>query len=353
MAVTIKDIAKKVGVSPSTVSRVINGNAVISEETTQKIMAVMEELNYHPNSLARNFANRSTNTIGLVIDAQDDATFSNAFFNRSVYAIERVAQENGYNLLITNDRDCGNETAAEKLIFEKKVDGIMIPSSVITSKLIDTLIRSEFPFIVLGEPETEKAKVSWVDINNTEGGESAVEHLVLMGYRKIAFLLETGKTVFAKNRIQGYQNAIIKEALPIRENFIRECGPDAAQSCEIALQMLAQEERPDAFLCSNNLIAFYVLKALKEKKIKVPEEVGVVTFDNYPFAEYMEPPLTVVDVDTFLLGEQAAMNLIQKIKRTGGGSQQTTISTNLIIRESSVRDKHKRLHAHSADFLLP
>lgn len=119
MAYTIKDIAKKVGVSPSTVSRVINGTATISDETTQKIRAAMEELNYHPNSMARSFATGLTKTIALVIDADNEKNFANSFFNRSVFAIEKQAQEEGFNLLIAN----GNKSvgvSASQLVYEKR-----------------------------------------------------------------------------------------------------------------------------------------------------------------------------------------------------------------------------------------
>lgn len=335
MTITIKDIAKKVGVSPSTVSRVINGNSAISEETKKKIFLAMEELDYHTNSLARNFANGSTNAIGLIIDAEDDNTFSNAFFNRSVYAIETVAQSQGYNLLITNNRD----SMAEKLVFEKKVDGIILPTSSVTSRLVEILKKNNFPFIILGEPEKDKAETNWIDINNVLGSESAIEHFAEMGYKKIAFVIENQNTLFAKNRIQGYKSGIKNEGLEYDENFIVESGDDVMQAYEIAIKMLDSKKRPDAFLCSNNILAFQVLKALKQRKVAVPEEVGIITFDNYPIAEYMDPPLTVVDVDTYSLGEQAATSLIKKIHRIESGEQQTIISTKLIIRESSNRKK--------------
>lgn len=127
MPATIKDIAKKVGVNPSTVSRVINGTASISEETKQKIKDAMRELDYHPNSLARSLVNGSTFTIGLVIDAGNSDAFSNAFFIRSVSAIEAVTQQRGFNLLITSDTDKENNTAVKNLVLEKKIDGIILP----------------------------------------------------------------------------------------------------------------------------------------------------------------------------------------------------------------------------------
>jgi DNA-binding LacI/PurR family transcriptional regulator len=337
LTVTIKDIAKKVGVSPSTVSRVANGSRAISEETRQRILDAMEEMQYHPNSLARNFANGSTNTIGLVIDAEEESTFSNAFFNRSVFAIEAVVQANGYNLLITNNRENKNRTAVNSLILENKVDGIILPSSSVTSKLINLLIEEDFPFLVLGEPEIEKDRISWVDINNTAGSELAVKHLADMGYEKIAFLFENLDTVFAKNRLSGFLEGLKKESLPCIEEFIKTCNEDMGD-LDIELEkMISGEMKPDAFICSNNIIAFQVLKFLKSRKIRVPEEIGVVTFDNYPFAEYMDPPLTAVDVDTYTLGEQAASNLLNKIKRTDSGNRQTVISTRLILRQSSHR----------------
>ncbi|WFR58973.1 LacI family DNA-binding transcriptional regulator [Anaerocolumna sp. AGMB13025] len=337
MTVTIKDIAKKVGVSPSTVSRVANGSTAISEETRQKILEAMEEMKYHPNSLARNFANGSTNTIGLVIDAEEEGTFSNAFFNRSVFAIEAVVQANGYNLLITNNRENKNRTAVKSLVLEHKVDGIILPSSSVTSKLINLLIEEDFPFLVLGEPEIEKDRISWVDINNKAGSELAVKHLVDMGFKKISFLFENLDTVFAKNRLDGFLEALKKESLPCMEEFIKTCNENAGD-LEVQLdKMISGQNKPDAFICSNNLIAFQVLKFLKGRKISVPEEVGLITFDNYPFAEYMEPPLTAVDVDTYTLGEQAAANLLNKIKRTDSGNRQTVISTRLILRQSSQR----------------
>jgi DNA-binding LacI/PurR family transcriptional regulator len=337
LAVTIKDIAKRVGVSPSTVSRVINGNAAISDETRHKILEAMEEMNYHPNSLARNFVNGSTSTIGLVIDAEDENTFSNAFFNRSVFAIEAVAQANGYNLLITNNREDKNRTAVKNLVLENKVDGVILPSSSVTTKLVDLLIDEDFPFLVLGEPEIEKDRISWVDVNNFAGSEMAVRHLAEMGYKKIAIIFENLNTVFAKNRLAGYRNGLMKELFPFMEEYVITCNGNLNDLDKILDKLMTGEIKPDAFICSNNVIAYQVLKFLKSKKIAVPSQVGVVTFDNYPFAEYMDPPLTAVDVDTYTLGEQAASNLLSKIKRADGGNQQTIISTRLILRQSSQR----------------
>ena len=336
MSVTIKDIAKRVGVAPSTVSRVVNGSASISEETKSRILQVMEEMNYHPNSLARNLVNGSTFCIGLIMDARDEGTFSNTFFNRSVYAIEKVTQANGYNLLIANDDSSMGVSAVEKLVLEKKADGLILPSNCVRTGLVEMLLRNECPFVVLGEPAVMKKEACWVDANNEEGAKEAVLHLAGEGFERIAFLLENRNTVFAEKRLAGYLEGIRTAGLEENTDFIRECG-QPEQGGRITEHMLEGKKRPDAFLCSNNVIAYHVLQTLKRKNISVPGETGVVTFDNYPFAQYMDPPLTAVDVDTFGIGEQAAFQLIHKIKRADSGNQQTLISTRLLVRESSRR----------------
>ena len=227
MPATIKDIAKKVGVNPSTVSRVINGTASISEETRQKIKDAMKELDYHPNSLARSLVNGSTFTIGLVIDAGNSDAFSNAFFIRSVSAIEAVTQQRGFNLLITSDSDKEDNSAVKNLILEKKIDGIILPVSAATEELIDLLLGNHFPFIVLGEPDNVRDGIHWIDMDNKQGAEDAVNYLHRMGYEKTILLVENRITMFERKRIQGFQAAIGLNGKDVAENLIVECGVES------------------------------------------------------------------------------------------------------------------------------
>lgn len=335
MSVTIKDIAKHVGVSPSTVSRVINGNAVISDETKRKIQEAMAELNYHPNSRARNFANGSTNTIALVIDADDENTFSNTFFDRSVYAIERVAQNNGYNLLITNDTDDAG-TSVSTLVYEKKADGLILPSSSVREGLLELLDKEEFPYVVLGEPSIYPERLTWVDVNNKEGSTNATLHLLDQGYENVVLAVEDTKTVFTQKRIEGYRSALRQRNRCGQEPIIFSGENEYLSLRDTVLQSVKQGGT-DAFLCSNNIIAYHVMNALRGENIAIPDQVGLVTFDNYPFSEYMDPPLTAVDVDTYQLGKRAAALLIGKLNKEETVRKMILLDTNLILRESSGR----------------
>ncbi len=342
MPATIKDIAKKVGVNPSTVSRVINGTASISEETRQKIKDAMRELDYHPNSLARSLVNGSTFTIGLVIDAGNSDAFSNAFFIRSVSAIEAVTQQRGFNLLITSDFDKENNSAVKNLILEKKIDGIILPVSAATEELVDLLISSHFPFIVLGEPDNVRDDIHWIDMDNKQGAEDAVNYLHQAGYKKTILLVENRITMFERKRIQGFQSATALMNTDVTENFIVECGTESSQIDEALQNMLDHCEDIDSIICTNNVVAYETLKFLKKKKLDVPGNIGIITFDNYPLAEYMDPPLTVVDIDTYKLGEEAANILFSIIQNPGQDRKEVLLSTRIIERESTMKGEKRK-----------
>lgn len=329
MAATIHDVAKLAGVHPSTVSRVQNGKAKITKETKDKIMSAMKELDYHPNSVARNLANGLSGAIGVVVDAKDAEAFSNVFFSRSLFAIEQVAQSRGYNVIIANGgNNAGN--AVEALVLQRKVDGLILPPSTIKRSMIQKM--GDFPLVVLGQPDTERLNVSWVDNNNEQGAELAVEHLYAKGYKKIAYLGGDKKLGFVDRRIRGYLNALQMDA----SAAILNCEDVPEIASQAAASLLTSQEPPDAVLCNDNMVALGLLQAARKLKISVPDRLGVVAFDNYPFAEYTDPPLSVIDIDTALLGEQTSNLLFQRIEQRTT-NQQILLNAVLIQRESSDR----------------
>ena len=330
MGYTIKDIAKKVGVSPSTVSRVINGTATISEETSQKIRAAMEEMNYHPNSMARSFATGLTRTIALVIDADNEKSFANSFFNRSVFAIEKQAQEAGFNLLIAN----GNKNvgiSASQLVYEKKVDGLIIPPNCMNRELEQLLKANDFPCILLGKPKKKKAPFYWVDIDNRGGSRQAVEHLRKRGYQRPVLFIENEATVFDSERALGYAESVEEDQQVVIH--MAEHREDLSTTLKKLLK-----NKMDAAICSNNEMAYLIGKEIKRLGYSVPQEIGMVTFDNYPLAEYMEPPLSVVDVDTYSLGIEATKRLIDMIQKKEIKEDYGIIPTSLIERTSTRKE---------------
>ena len=332
MTATIKDIAKAVGVNPSTVSRVINGTASISEETKEKINQAMKELDYHPNSLARSLVNGSTFTIGLVIDAGNKDAFSNAFFIQSVIAIEAVAQAKGYSVLITN-HSLSDSNNIKNLVQERKVDGIILPVQCMTDELVELMLGNKFPFVVMGEPQERKDKIIWVDVDNEEGSREAVECLIRSAYKNPMLLVENRQTIFEAKRIKGFEDACRSKKIkkPSMHTFSEE-------KIEKLLDEIKSGRRDtDSFICSNNIIAFKVLKAIKARNMSVPKDIGVITFDNYPLAEYMEPALSVVDVDTYKMGETAAELLFKSIRGKEKKIKSMLVDAKIIERDSTKR----------------
>lgn len=331
MAATIHDVARLAGVNSSTVSRVLNGKASVMQETRDRIYTAMQELNYHPNSVARSLASGLSGAIGVVVDADNAEAFSNVFFNRSLFAIERVAQEFDYHVILLNGaKRAGGTGSIEKLILEKKVDGLVLPPSTLHPALQKSI--SSFPCVVLGRPETGCRGLSWVDINNVQGSETAMAHLREQGYRNIAFIGGNDRNQFTRHRIKGYTDSLEggkKTILPT------DGTPKDAQNA--AMNILREPERPDAFICHDNICAIGLLRAAKALRLHVPRDLGIVTFDNYPLAEFTDPPLTSVDVDTALLGEQAAKLLFQQIQHRTP-CQQMILGVTLIERASSRKE---------------
>ncbi len=331
MAATIHDVAKLAEVNPSTVSRVINDKASISKETKEKIFWAMQQLDYHPNSVARSLASGLSYAVGVVVDAQNADAFSNVYFSRSLFAIEQVAQAKGYTVIIANRVMHGSGPASvENLILQRKVDGLIIPPSIAKPSLLKKI--GKFPYVILGSPDTDGKDANWVDVNNEQGAALAMEHLFSQGYLRVAFLCGSEKAGFVKRRLKGYRSMLSADSQ--RMEFPIDGTVDSADSA--VKKALALQKPPDAFLCNDNLTAFGALKAIKAAGLNVPGQIGLVTFDNEPLAAYTEPPLTAINVDTALLGEESARMLFQRIARHTAG-QQTMLCTSLIKRESSCR----------------
>lgn len=339
MAITIKDVAKAAGVSTSTVSRIINKKGSFPEETRLRVQKIMSEMHYHPNSIARNFVRGSTNNIGLIINTEDSGTFFNEFFNKSVFGIETVAHAEGYSLLISGDRVFDNNVSAiEKLVYEKKVDGLIIPISIIKRKFITKLKNIGFPFIILGEPNVKAPDCSWIDVNNTDGGRFAVNHLYEKGYRRIAFISSDFDKTFNKNRLLGYRRGLEDNELPLNESFIRKGEMSIAGGFEQMNTLLKCGNPPDAVISSSCVMALGTLRAVRNAGLRVPEDIGVISFDNSPISEFAQPQLTTVDINTYELGAQAAQILIQNIHTKGGVCHHSLVTAKIIERQSTKKE---------------
>lgn len=335
MGATIRDVAKRAGVSTATISRYLNNSPFIACETAEKVKAVMQELQYSPNSIARNFTNQVTKTIAFVVDSQNTNSFGNPYFLQIQYGIEKVLGLRGYYLMIVNIGSRSHEEdVIIKLISEKRVDGIILPAMLIKKNTVKKINESNFPCVVFGQ-QKDNANGSWVDLDNVMGGELATGHLLGNGCKRIAFIGCSFKKVFVSQRLEGYKKALVQNNIRVIQDLIIEGGEGKSKGYEIMDRLLSQKNPPDGFVFSDNLAAFGAISAAKKTGVKIPAEIQIVSFDDCLVSELSEPEMTVIDIDMFDLGSQAATMLLKQLEAPERNKQHSMISVKLICRGTS------------------
>jgi DNA-binding LacI/PurR family transcriptional regulator len=333
MTITIKDVAKKAGVSPSTVSRVISGNSRISEETRKKVLTIMDELGYHPNMNARSLVVRSTETIGMIMPRSAENVFQNPFFPEVIRGISAAAQENAYSILLSAGRDDEEvQRAVTKMVQGRQVDGVILLNSRIRDPIIRYLREQDFPFIVIGRPVEKNA--AYVDNDNMEAAKKATSYLIQKGHRSIAFLGGSPEYMVTKDRLDGYRKALAEAGIPLNPDYILHGEFLEEGGYEAVKQLLIKGKQPTAFVVTDDLMAFGVIGALAEVGMRVPDDVSIISFNNVPLARFSSPPLTSVDIGIYQLGYQAAQKLIEQIRNPSIASSNTLIATRIIERQS-------------------
>lgn len=336
MKVTIEDIAKAANVAKSTVSKVMNDSPKISGETKARVRRIMEELNYIPNGIATGLARQSSCNIGLLIDMSRQDEFLNQFFYPIIGGIESVIGPLKYELTISNVQSGPQgQGVLNRLVLSKRVDGVIANSSVLNEDLTEALRRSGVPFLSIGEIGSP---ASWVDFDNELGGYTLTRHLLEQGYSRIAFIGgERLESIFSR-RHAGYMRAMSEHGkLPLNTWTINGQA-DEHTGYRTGLELLGAAERPDAVVCMNNYAAFGLLRAAAELGVRIPQELGVAAFDDYPLSRYTTPPLTALHIDTFRLGVAAGELLMERISGNPP-HRQLLLVPELIVRESSRRVK--------------
>jgi len=346
---SIKDVAKLAGVSVSTVSRVINNNPVIPSKTRDKILKVIKELDYSPNSMAQGLSNNRSYTITLLINIDDEKSFYNPFFYEVMHGIEKVVYENEYCLIVANLKTMlKNDKVLNWLIKGKRTEGIILPSSIIDSKMVNELKKNKIPFVSIGEPQDLREPISWGDINNRQGGEQATNCLLDKGYQKIAFVGLDENKLFCRRRFEGYKIALEKNKQNLDQELVIQSGNTRDDGYRVMKKLLLSGNKFDAVICADNTLSVGVIKAIREKGLSIPNDIGVVSFDNSQIAELLEPSISTVNIDVFELGLQSANLLFRLIENPKASGQEILISTNIEERETT-NIKKKNLHSEVLD----
>jgi DNA-binding LacI/PurR family transcriptional regulator len=330
---TIYDVAREAGVSTTTVSKILNNTGRISDKTKQKVLKIMDDLNYQPNVLASAMKGKSTYSIAFLIPDID-----NPIYAKYMKHIENHGQELGYNIVMcSTENDPAKEARHIVSMRQKRVDGFIIASKFSNVALLEELIQEGFP-VSLFAHERPEFSVDSVSVDDYVGGYEATKHLLSLGHKKIAIIGE--ESYSGRARIRGYRQAILDEGLEVDEELILYSDSSIEGAKYHAGQMLKQSKnRPTAIFGYNDLSAIGAMMAAKESGLKVPEDISVIGFDNISLCEIVDPPLTSIDMPVAELGKKVMDLLVGKIEGTEKTKQRISLLPKLIMRQSTMPPK--------------
>ncbi|WP_297337659.1 LacI family DNA-binding transcriptional regulator [Algoriphagus sp.] len=332
--ITLKDIARELGISVSTASRALNAYPGISEETIKRVKDFAEKHHYVPNSIAVNFRKNKTQTIGMIVPE-----LVHPFFSSVISGAINRANKAGYRVLISQtDEKQENEILACNSMIGGNVDGLLIS---IANETVDLNHIQEF--INEGKPViqfdkfSEKLHTPKVITDDFESAYKAVKHLIDQGYRKIAHINGLIAVQNSIDRFKGYRQALTDHGLEFHEAWVPHCKEiSEEEGYDFASQLMNLPNPPDAIFCITDLVALGVMNYLKTAGIRVPEQVGVMGFSNWKISEVMSPSLSTVEQHGFKMGEKSVGILLHLLNENSQGNHEIyKIETDLIIREST------------------
>ena len=332
MKATIRDVAKHAGVSVATVSRYLNNSPLIAEASVEKVKQAIEELNYQPSMMARGLLHGNSKTIALAVDDSNVETYGNDFFLRIQYGLEHELARNGYYLMICHVGSGDSEIAIlESIINENRIDGLVLLSELAQGPVIALLNRTQLPYVIAGRSDIENS--CWVDIDNIEAGRCATQKLLKTGSRNIGFITNSFEKDFVSERYLGYCDVLNNAGIEINKKNI----VDKLNNAELidAYVQAHIDQLCDAYVATDSSIAFYFLRSLNKRGIKVPEQVQVIGFDDSVLAEAADPAMTVVKIDVTELGMTIGKILIKRLQSALLYPEQLLLPVGIIERFST------------------
>ena len=335
MSTTIKDIARILNLSTSTVSRALRGHPDINAETRALVLKTADDLDYQPNSLAQNLKSQRSNTIGVIVPQ-----VKHVFFAEIMSGITEVAYEADFNVIISqSNENFDREVKNVQAMISQRVAGILMSISATTKDYshLFSLQRRKIPLVCF-DRVPEGIEVNRVLVNDYEGAFQAVEHLIQRGYKRIAHLSGPRELSISRKRFEGYRDALLKHDMPIDESLIVHGGLNEADGEESYARLCKQaEKKPDAIFAVTDPVAIGAFSQIKAAGLRIPNDVALVGFSDNPVDSLIDPPLATVRQPAHKIGEFAARFLIEDILDGDREKPAETkiLQTELVIRQST------------------
>lgn len=338
--ITSKDVAEKAGVSRTTVSFVLNEvqNAQISQATREKVIKAAEELGYVPDEAARSLASGRNQFIGLLLTRSSHQLASDAFFTQILDELIEVVHRVNLRIMIDIVEPRHQMDAYLNLVKANRIDGILLSGPRLDDDALKTLERTNFPTVLMGQ--LPGSNFCWVDIDNKGAAKSAVQHLIDLGHKRIA-CVTNAQLIYtaATDRLEGYRQALEEAGIRYEPELVRYGDFDMKSGYLQVGDLLAKNTGVTAIFVASDTLALGATAAIRKQGLRIPEDIAVVGFDDLPFAQYLDPPLTSVHLPIRDLAREAGEMLIRILNNEGKRCQRKILETRLIIRDSSSRTK--------------
>ena len=335
---TIKDIAKKVGVSVTTVSRALNGYSDVNQKTRNKIIEAAKELNYTPNAVARTLVTKKSKTIGLIVSELNRSSSKDNFTFEVLCGINAYTAEADYDMvLFSTDPNKQKNKSYSQLCMERGVDGAILQGIRTDDPYLIEVLESDIPCVLIDIP-IQTQSVGYVTTDNSLGAKNAVEHLIELGHRQIGMVNGHEQAFVSKERLKGYKMALSENGFPFDETMVVNGQFFEKDAEEAAYKLLIEHPQLTALFCSSDLMAFGAIKAAQRLNLSVPRDLSVVGYDDIILASYVSPRLTTVAQDKYLMGYKAAEMLISMLNDDKNGHT-CILPTELKKRDTTVKPR--------------
>lgn len=326
--VTLTDVAKHAGVSPKTVSNVLNDWPYISDETRQKVQASIEALGYRPSALATSLRTGRTKTIGVVIP-----DITNPFFGQAVRGCEDVLYAAGYSIFLCNtNEDPVKEQSYLDMLTRRGVDGLLMFGARSSAEVLSQVVHDDIPIVAEDSP-AQHSNTTVIDIDNVRGAVIATRHLLELGHQRIGHLGGPAQRLAAVHRLEGYRQALDETSRGYEARLALRCQPTIRSGYRAALQLLASE-KPTALFCYNDLMAIGAMVACQQLKLRIPADIALVGFDDIAIASLVTPALTTVRVRQYEIGRRASELLLERLAGGEPVQKRVLFPVELVVRSS-------------------
>ncbi|MDZ4763180.1 MAG: LacI family DNA-binding transcriptional regulator [Chloroflexota bacterium] len=330
----LEDVAKQAGVSRSTVSRVVNNEGYVSDETRARVLEVIERLNFSPNHAARALVKQRSDVVGVVMPGTANVFFGdNSYFPMLLQGIAEAADQREYNMMLCLGHPNEDREAFSRRIIRNRIaDGLIIASISGDDPLIDRLIKAIPYFVMVERPLYHEDAISYVTADNLRGGQIATEHLINLGYRRIAHITGHLNISDGQDRLVGYRRALERAGIPFNPDLVH-LGRFSYDAGYHSMKALL-EHHPDAVFVSSDTAALGAMRAIQDAGLRIPDDIGVVVFDDLDVAVRATPALTTIRQPVQKKGEAAFALLLDLINGAIQSPHQIILPVQLVIRQS-------------------